>query len=144
MYSNDQMMEDSIYKWVLLQKILAVIIIISIFILSLFRVFYFSSPISLEIIAFISIFMSSLILLAIYSSYKIKSFYPNYYRSHYRSRTFRIYVFSFIIFWTMTFTMALFLSIRLYNIALVIGFVNMIILGLGFCIFLYYMFIKKQ
>ena len=144
MYSNDQMMEDSIYKWVLLQKILAVIIIISIFILSLFRVFYFSSPISLEIIAFISIFMSSLILLAIYSSYKIKSFYPNYYRSHYRSRTFRIYVFSFIIFWTMTFAMALFLSMRLYNIALVIGFVNVIVLGFVFCIFLYYMFIKKQ
>ena len=134
-------------RWLLIRKILAIIVIINIFILSLFGVFYFSSPISLEIIAFISIFTSILmcsLILLIYSTYKIKSFYPNYYRSYYRPKTLLQWAFAFIIFWTMTSTMALFLSMRLYNIALAIALVSVIVLGLGFCIFLYYMFIKKQ
>ena len=134
-------------RWLLIQKILAIIVIINIFILLMLRFFHPFPPTSLEGAIFI-IFVCLSILLLIYSTYKIKSLYPNYYRSHYRSRTFRLGVFAFIFLWTMIIVtallMALFLSMRLYNIALAIGFVNMIILGLGFCIFLYYMFIKKQ
>ena len=134
-------------RWLLIQKILGIIVIINIFILSMLKVFYLSSPIGLEGAIFI-IFVCLSILLLIYSTYKIKSLYPNYYRSYYRSRTFRLGVFAFIFLWTMIIVtallMALFLSMRLYNIALVIGFVNVIVLGFVFCIFLYYMFIKKQ
>ena len=130
-------------KWLLIQKILGIIVIINIFILSMLKVFYLSSPIGLEGAIFI-IFVCLSILLLIYSTYKIKSLYPNYYRSHYRSRTFRIWVFSFILFWIMIFTITLFIFMRLYNIALAIGFVNVIVLGVVFCIYLYYMFIKKQ